>query len=415
MNENDTQPLSPPNSLSQRLKQNSAKVIAIVGPSPASARVLFALRPMLLSLMLSSAAALALSGGFFANIAPSVTPSVMPVSNQIQPKVAPTDSEVPLFSLMPQGSFESSVLNPHPHSLGQDFLVSSKKPLSPETLFANQLKQLPSSLVGQPLAEYLLVHHDPFLALATTIESLPTHPYWDGGGLNVGIGYCVTQRRHEKGDLVVKDDLKQAGFSDDVIKILMDGTRAQQAKIEFSSMQALRLLQHVGKEYREIARVNIGSKVFDDLSNNRQATLTWLAYNTGPKGFPQFHRLIHSIQNSKHEEALRHLTPFYSEGGKFLPNARAGTTIMAAYASPVGLKYAISHPDSLQSAAQEGTSPVKKADPKLKIKSPPPSPFDGLKSSSVPNSIKPMDDFKNRLGERRQEAMPLIRPSSNLS
>jgi GH24 family phage-related lysozyme (muramidase) len=213
------------------------------------------------------------------------------------------------------------------------------------------------------LGPWLLEHKDPFLALATTIESIQPHPYWDGGGLNVGMGYCITQRRIERGDEVVKKDLEAAGLDNATVTLLMGHDRHAQKSVTLTRPEALRLLERVRGEYQDIARTNLGADTFDALPENRKAALTWLAYNTGPKGFPQFHRLMSAVKNGQHAEALNHITPWYSDGGQLVPNTRAGSLLMGAYGSEKGLRHTVENPADIEDAARTGVSPVDRADP----------------------------------------------------
>jgi hypothetical protein len=198
-----------------------------------------------------------------------------------------------------------------------------------------------------------------FMALAVTVEAYAKTPYWDNGGLNVGVGFCVTRRIKEEGADRVRADFTAAGLAPADIITLMGHDRKAQKNITLSEGQAVALLRQVAPDYEARARAFVGAGTFNALPSNRQAALTWLAYNTGPN-LEQFNHLRTAVQSNHPEQALSHLTPNYrDQGGSLVPNHRAGAYLAAAYWSEVGLASAITHSDHFEALVSSTADPVK--------------------------------------------------------
>lgn len=229
---------------------------------------------------------------------------------------------------------------------------------STAALDAAGLPHVAAADTSKTLAIKLLAADRPFLALAVSLEDLRTVPYWDPGGMNLGMGYCVDKREAEKGALSVRADLEAIGLPEASIQDVLSNTRARQERVRLTPDQALALLARTAPEYEAVARQAIGGKTFDALPSHRRAALSWLAYNTGDTNFNKFRSLHAAVKSNAVIEALDHLTPHYRDGGVMVPNARAGTWLMAAFWSKDGLKAAIERPEHLLEQAQAGTSPV---------------------------------------------------------
>ena len=223
--------------------------------------------------------------------------------------------------------------------------------------------EVPDTMTPQEVSQKLLDMGKPFQALAVTLEGLETKPYRDGCGLNVGMGYCIDARVRELGVERVREDLANAGLDDTQVQTLMGNDRKAQSQIEISRTQALSLLALTENDYRVRARDIIGQRVFDKLPQHRQAALTWLSYNTGD-GLAKFSNLLSAVRKDQTAEAVKHMTPFFSQGGEMVPNARAGSWMMAAYWSEDALKEALKRPDALESGSRNGQSPLAIVAPK---------------------------------------------------
>lgn len=217
--------------------------------------------------------------------------------------------------------------------------------------------EVTEDMTREQVAHKLLEKGKPFQALAVTLEGMETKPYRDGCGLNVGMGYCIDARVREYGEDRVKEDLAGAGLDQSQIDSLMGSDRTAQDKVEMTRTQTLSLLELTEGDYRTRARDIVGQEVFDNLPGHRQAALTWLSYNTG-EGLAKFSNLLRNVRNGSHQEAVKHMTPFFSHGGKMVPNSRAGAWMMAAYWSEDALKVAIERPDALEVGARQGQSPI---------------------------------------------------------
>jgi GH24 family phage-related lysozyme (muramidase) len=222
---------------------------------------------------------------------------------------------------------------------------------------------VPENMASQQVAQKLFELGKPFQALAVTLEGLETKPYRDGCGLNVGMGYCIDARVREYGPARIRQDLLGAGLTAAQTDTLMGNDRKAQGAIELTRTQALALLSLTEGDYRTRARDLLGQKVFDALPSHRQAVMTWLSYNTG-EGLGRFNRLLTAVRQDRTSDAVQHMTPFFSQGGQMVPNARAGSWLMAAYWSNDAMKAALARPDALESGARNGQSPLEVVAPK---------------------------------------------------
>ncbi len=231
------------------------------------------------------------------------------------------------------------------------------KPIWATTPAAKAALEVPDNMAPQQVAQKLFEMNKPFQALAVTLEGLETKPYRDGCGLNVGMGYCIDARVRENGPIRVRQDLTDAGLDLAQVDILMGNDRKAQNQVMLTRTQALSLLGLTENDYRVRARDLVGQQVFDKLPANRQAVLTWLSYNTGD-GLARFNRLLTAVRQDKTSEAVKHMTPFFSQGGQMVPNARAGSWLMAAYWSNDAMKTALARPDALEFNSRQGQSPL---------------------------------------------------------
>lgn len=210
-----------------------------------------------------------------------------------------------------------------------------------------------------------------FMALAVTVESYASTPYWDAAGINVGMGYCITRRVKEEGAERVRQDLTAAGLSAADVTTLMGHDRRAQKKVVIEEDKAVALLRQVAPDYQARARAFVGETTFDSLPDNRKAALTWLAYNTGPN-IEQFDRLRKAVQTDRPEQALGHLTPTYRDAsGSLVPNHRAGAYLAAAYWSENGLRTAVANSDRFESMASTTADPVRLSRAAEKVALPP--------------------------------------------
>lgn len=223
--------------------------------------------------------------------------------------------------------------------------------------------EVPVGMAPQQVALKLFDLNKPFQALAVTLEGLETKPYRDGCGLNVGMGYCIDARVREHGTARVRQDLLGAGLTGLQTDALLGNDRPTQDSVELSGTQALALLALTEGDYRNRARTFVGGKTFDGLPAHRQAVLTWLSYNTG-EGLGNFRSLLTAVRLDQPGEAVQHMTPYFSQGGQMVPNARAGSWLMAAYWSVDSMKAALSRPDALERGARQGQSPLEVVAPK---------------------------------------------------
>lgn len=302
------------------------------------------------------------------------------------------------------------------------------KPIWEQTAVASKAAfEIPDNMTPQQVAQKLFEIDQPFQALAVTLEGLETKPYRDGCGLNVGMGYCIDARVRENGAIRVRQDLNDAGLSLTQVDALMGNDRKAQTGVELTRTQALALLGLTENDYRVRARDLVGQKVFDGLASNRQAVLTWLSYNTGD-GLARFNRLLTAVRQDKASEAVQHMTPFFSQGGQMVPNARAGSWLMAAYWSNDAMKIAFDKPDALEHNSRQGRSPLEVVAPheagKMALRGLlPPSPYvahgiaklDTVASASVaqPTAMPTQEEWRaQRQAAKIQASQPTVVPSA---
>lgn len=268
-------------------------------------------------------------------------------------------------------------------------------------LFAKALPDrgagMSSYQISQALSEV-----DLFAALATAVENFKTAPYYDPGGLNVGMGYCVTKRLSEYGSERVRADLSSAGFSPAEVDALAKNRKSEVAKIKVEPLHAARLLEATKEDYRQIAEGAIGAKTFSEMPPNRQAAMTYLAYNTGDVG--KFKQLVSALQNGNDSKAMLNMTVNWRDADGLHANHRLRSYTQAMFLGADHFKRAISDPKSFESHmsgpdAESALADIAGAAQKT----------DGLKSKVLerrlranPWAFKALSDEKGKLASAEQ-------------
>lgn len=193
-----------------------------------------------------------------------------------------------------------------------------------------------------------LAEIDGFASMATAIEEYKEKPYYDPGGLNVGMGYCITKRLAEYGKERVRADLSSAGFTPtEVDTLLRNKDRKAIAKINVNAVNAVRLIDATRDDYRGLARNAIGASVFDKMPEHRQTAMSYLAYNTGDVG--QFKQLVSALRGGNDSKAMLNMTVKWRDnGGEIHANHRLRSYIQAMFLGPEHFKRAISDPHSFE-------------------------------------------------------------------
>lgn len=239
---------------------------------------------------------------------------------------------------------------------GGDFLQRLTE-TAPKDLSQSAKIEVTPDMTNKQIAAKLLEQGHHFQALAVTLESLETRPYRDGCGLNVGMGYCINARIREHGVEHVRNDLLSAGIQSSNVDVLLGKNAKAQSQVELTKTQALSLLSITEEGYMTRVRDIVGPKVFDNLKPNEKGVLGWLGYNTGD-ALGKFNQLLMAVRQNNKAEAVKHMTPFFAQQGKMVPNARAGSWLMAAYWSEDAMKNAIANPDALEFNSRRGKSPI---------------------------------------------------------
>lgn len=188
-----------------------------------------------------------------------------------------------------------------------------------------------------------LIDKDYFMGMALTIEKLPKFGYMDSGGANIGIGYCISCQLKNRGEEEVRDDLSRVGFSRHQIDDLVSEKPSRVRATEVTQLQALRLLALLKPRYEEMAIKAAGEEMWAKLPENKKATLTYLAYNTG--GVASFERLLGAAKKGNDLAVLREMSVVWKDrSGNERKNHRLRAWAQAAWASPKILLEAISQP-----------------------------------------------------------------------
>jgi hypothetical protein len=176
-----------------------------------------------------------------------------------------------------------------------------------------------------------------FGAVATRMENIETSVYLDPArGRNIGIGYNMDAI----GAAQSKEDFKAIGMKDEHIRILFSKQNQSQniqqnedyKKIYITPNQAVALLLLIQPRYEAIAKSWIGDEHWDKLSKNKQAAISYLAYQTGGN-ISQFKKAKAAIQSGNEQIAQKNLTPSYV--------SRDGvTTINTRFEAHVGTMWA---------------------------------------------------------------------------
>ena len=184
---------------------------------------------------------------------------------------------------------------------------------------------------------------DLFASMATAVENFEELPYYDPGGLNVGMGYCVTKRLSEYGKERVAQDLRSAGFDEREVSLLVQGRdRKAIAKIRVTPLQAVRLIDATREDYMGLARDAVGDS-FDKMPQNRQVALGYLAYNTGDVG--KFRKLVSALRGGDDASAMRNMTVKWRDNqGELHANHRLRSYVQAMFLGASHFKRAIADP-----------------------------------------------------------------------
>lgn len=206
-------------------------------------------------------------------------------------------------------------------------------------------KVLKDEGVGMDFKElaYEIEPIDPFMALTVIVENIRLKVYEDPGGLNIGMGYCITKRKAIYGEVRVRQDFKDAGLKSEQIEQLLSKKRSEAKKVIITPMNALALLEITKQDYEELARNAIGMEHYESLTTGQKAGLTYLAYNTGSPG--AFGSVIKGLKEGKSDQAILGLTIKYKdEDGVWQSNERGSAWIRVFFAGEKYYKKAIENP-----------------------------------------------------------------------
>lgn len=268
-----------------------------------------------------------------------------------------------------------------------------------EAALPNQGKGMTSYQLATALMEV-----DEFAALATAVEDFKRKPYYDPGGLNVGMGYCVTKRLAEYGPARVGRDLAGAGFAPAQVEALIKNKKAEVQKIVVEPLHAVRLLEATKEDYRSLAEAAVGKSVFDKLPSNRQAALTHLAYNTG--NVAQFTQLVSATQKGNDGKAMLNMrVNWRGSDGEIHANHRQRAWEQAMHLGPDHFKRALNDPNAFES--QMATPQAESALAEIAAAAQKP---DGLRSKLLKRRLGNNTWASNALEQENQKQSLSIKP-----
>lgn len=301
---------------------------AAMAPADASARAAFAGRVGALS---PAAPALA------------AEPAAAPAKAALASPPAPAKLAAPAAVKAPTPATDAIAAGGHP--LARDVLAEQNRALSSKVA-----KALPNGGSGMSSSEIALklLKVDPFLGLATAIENVEHKVYYDPGGTNIAMGYCVTKRVAEYGRDRVVEDLMGAGLSKGDAQKLLSSKRRDHKGITLTPEGALRLLEITKPDYEMLAENAYGKDAYAKLPEHRKAVLTYIAYNTG--NVAQFKTLIASAQKGDHVKAMSNMAMRWRDhDGSWQTNNRSRAWLQAAWLGKDHLADALSNPMAFES------------------------------------------------------------------
>lgn len=251
------------------------------------------------------------------------------------------------FTKEPLNTHRLNITPSHLPSNAGDYVTNAKtEALNSHTNITDDYIYITTDDDTSSAAKKLYDHDKKFMALAVVIEGLKTEPYYDSGGVNIGMGYCVDKRIESVGIEQVKNELKKAGISQDNINLILQdstqGTRLNQKtkkeilNIHISPQQSLALLEQTAPQYREQAKNAIGAEIFNKLSAEEQDIWTYFAWNTGDN-MPKFVKLLNGIRAGDAFTVLNNVTPkFKDDSNAWHSNDRLGMAIKIALLEGIG-------------------------------------------------------------------------------
>lgn len=305
----------------------SARAV-IKGPAPAASRGIWGSMNLKVKLLaVAIPAGLALFANPFGNVASSPQTTSAKTDHIVNAQSAPASQTI---EVAPNMAFPTAALA-----------------AAPEDRLA---KALPNQGVGMNSRDISLslMNVDLFASLVTAIEDFKSKPYYDPGGLNVGMGYCVTKRIAEYGKTRIEADLTMAGFTPDEVETLIKNKKAAVSKITVTPLHAVKLIEAVREDYNSIARGGVGAEHFDKMAPHQQAAIQTLAYNTGDVG--KFKKLVAALRGGNDAKAMLNMTVSWRDSdGELHANHRHRAYLQSMFLGPEHFKRAIADPNAFES------------------------------------------------------------------
>lgn len=324
--------------LALSIASDPAARAVIKGPAPAASRGVWGSMNLKVKLM---AVAIPAGVALFANPFGNGQSAPKPVSAKIDPIVnAQTAPASQVIEMAPNMAFPATAM-----------AAAAAASAVPSAAPADRLaKALPNQGVGMNSRDISLslMNVDLFASLVTAIEDFKSKPYYDPGGLNVGMGYCITKRIAEYGKTRIEADLTTAGFTPDEVDTLIKNKRSAVSKITVTPLHAVKLIEAVREDYNSIARGAVGAEHFDKMAPHQQASIQTLAYNTGDVG--KFKNLVAALRGGNDAKAMLNMTVSWRDSdGELHANHRHRAYLQSMFLGPEHFKRAIADPNAFES------------------------------------------------------------------
>lgn len=189
------------------------------------------------------------------------------------------------------------------------------------------------------LSEKLFDDGNLFLSLATMIENVKTEVYYDSGGANIGMGYCIDRQIKDSGVDAVLHDLKRAKIPNDQAALLI-GSKREKSRAHITVTQAVNLLDITTDRYRSAAKSWLGNDNFESLTDMQKTAITYLTYNVGANHIHGFKRLKAAILDGHDERVKKNLAPMFRDAsGAWQKNRRVGDVLSVTWNSSADKKF----------------------------------------------------------------------------
>lgn len=195
-----------------------------------------------------------------------------------------------------------------------------------------------------------------FHAAIMQAEGLETKPYYiegDSSQPTIGVGYNIKMSKTAIGASGVRQELTQAGISQDNIDKLMSSDQKLSSQASITRHQALALLDITAKRFEASTRAAIGASVYNKLPRHRQVALMMIDYNSNLHNRSD---LIAAVRSGNTVQVVQEMETFGTVNGRMqrLANAALPQTM---YYNEEGASLAVMRPETAKRQVAQGKAP----------------------------------------------------------